>query len=215
MPEIVIHNIINIYRNFLWTSDIKRHCSALVAWKTLCLPKTEGGLGLFYPKARNRCFLAKQLWSIHLKTDSIWIRWVHHFYLHSDSVWHIQAHQHSSPLWKAIIYVRDILIQYCGSPRESIQLLSTWSSSASPFLVHAYHFFRPTGSIIPWHQVVWEQWSLPKYNFILWLAVLGKLRTRDRLQFLHIDCSCVFCRQEDESHQHLFFLYDWIRCLWS
>jgi hypothetical protein len=27
--------------------------------------------------------------------------------------------------------------------------------------------------------VIWEQWSLSKYSFILWLAVLGKLRTRE------------------------------------
>ena len=26
---------------------------------------------------------------------------------------------------------------------------------------------------------------------------------------------CVFCRQEDESHQHLFFLCGWSRNLWS
>jgi hypothetical protein len=39
MPEIVIHNIISICRNFLWTGDARRHHSALVAWKTLCLPK--------------------------------------------------------------------------------------------------------------------------------------------------------------------------------
>jgi hypothetical protein len=70
MPEIVIHNIISICRNFLWTRDARRHHSALVAWKTLCLPKAEGGLGLFDLKARNQSFLTKQLWNIHLKTDS-------------------------------------------------------------------------------------------------------------------------------------------------
>jgi hypothetical protein len=50
------------------------------------MPKAEGGLGLFDLKARNRSFLAKQLWNIHLKTDSVWIRWVHHFYLSSDTI---------------------------------------------------------------------------------------------------------------------------------
>jgi hypothetical protein len=43
----------------------------LVAWKHICLPKAEGGLGLYDIKARNNCFLAKQLWNIHLKSDSI------------------------------------------------------------------------------------------------------------------------------------------------
>jgi hypothetical protein len=33
--EIVVRNIISICRNFLWTGDVRRGTSALVAWKTL------------------------------------------------------------------------------------------------------------------------------------------------------------------------------------
>ena len=61
MPEVVLTKIISIYRNFLWRGDTRRNSSALVAWKFLCLPKMEGGLGLFDLRARNRSFLAKQL----------------------------------------------------------------------------------------------------------------------------------------------------------
>ena len=110
IPEIVINNIISICRNFLWTGDVRRSSSALIAWKSLYLPKAEEGLGLFDLRACNRSFLAKQLWNIHLKTYSGWIRWVHHFYLSSDTIWTAQAHQHSSPLWKSIISVRDMHI---------------------------------------------------------------------------------------------------------
>ena len=62
------------------------------------MPKAEGGLGLFYLKARNISFFAKQLWNIHLKTDFVWIRWVHHFYLSSGTIWTVTAHHSSSPL---------------------------------------------------------------------------------------------------------------------
>jgi hypothetical protein len=57
MPEVVLHRLTSICRNFLWTGNIGRNGSALVAWKFLCLPKVEGGLGLFDFKARNRSFL--------------------------------------------------------------------------------------------------------------------------------------------------------------
>ena len=80
---------------------------------------------------------------------------------------------------------------------------------------HAYHFFRPVGSTNSWHRVVWEQWSLTKYSFILWLVVLGKFRTRDRLRFIHINPTCVFCRQEEESHNDLFFTCGWTCHLWD
>jgi hypothetical protein len=61
MPSLVIRQIIYICKNFLWTDNILRNKFALVAWKTICLPKNKGGLGLFDIKARNKSFLAKQL----------------------------------------------------------------------------------------------------------------------------------------------------------
>jgi hypothetical protein len=61
LPEIVIRQITSIYRNFLWTGDVRKSTYALVAWKYVCLPKAEGGLRLFDIKARNMSFLAKQL----------------------------------------------------------------------------------------------------------------------------------------------------------
>ena len=195
IPDVVMRNIISICRNFLWTCDVQRSTSALVAWKNICMPKTKGGLGLFDLRARNRSFLGKQLWNVHFKTDSVWIRWIHHFYLSSGTIWTVQAHHSTSLLWKAIISVRDLILQHCGDSESSITLMSSWSTGAGSFMSHAYDFFRPVGSTISRVRVIWEQWSLSKYSFILWLAVLGKLRTRDRLSFVPIDPNCVFCRQ--------------------
>jgi hypothetical protein len=87
MPEVFLYQNISICRNFLLTGDTRKNGSALVAWKFLCLPKMEGGLGLFDLKARNRSFLVKQLGNLHLKTNLVWIRWVHHFYLSNDDIW--------------------------------------------------------------------------------------------------------------------------------
>ena len=44
---------------------------------------------------------------------------------------------------------------------------------------------------------------MPRYNFILWLAVLGRLRTKDRLHFLQSDLTCVFCQDEEETQSPL------------
>lgn len=40
----------------------------------VCLPKKEGGSGLFDIKAGNRSFLAKQLCNVNSKIDSLWIQ---------------------------------------------------------------------------------------------------------------------------------------------
>jgi hypothetical protein len=95
----------------------------LVAWCTVCLPKNEGGLSLFDIRARNNSFLAKQIWNIYLKADSIWIQWVHHYYLHTHSIWDTTAHPSSSPLWKSIINFRDKLVEIGGGQSHVLSLM--------------------------------------------------------------------------------------------
>ncbi|GER47425.1 RNA-directed DNA polymerase (reversetranscriptase)-related family protein [Striga asiatica] len=61
---------------FLWGSR-----SAAVAWDCLSLPCSEGRLGLRDLKTWNFALLARTLWNIHAKKDTLWFRWVHHIYL--------------------------------------------------------------------------------------------------------------------------------------
>ena len=215
MPCAVIMQITCLCRNFLWTGDICRSKSALVAWKTVCLPKKEGGLGLLNIQISNNSFIAKQLWNIHQKQDSIWIRWIHHYYLHANSIWNVQIHKASSPLWKSIILLKNQLVQSYGSHLLVIDLMADWERREGGFTYNAYASLRPRNPAVPWEKIVWEPWSLPRCNFILWLAMLGKLRTRDRLRFIPTDTFCTFCSQEEESHGHLFFGCTWTSSLWN
>uniref|UniRef100_A0A6N2LZA0 Reverse transcriptase domain-containing protein n=1 Tax=Salix viminalis TaxID=40686 RepID=A0A6N2LZA0_SALVM len=57
LSDIVITNTIRLCRIFLWIGNVQKSHSALVAWKNVCLPKQEGGVGLFDIKARNKSFL--------------------------------------------------------------------------------------------------------------------------------------------------------------
>ena len=49
--------------------------------------------------------------------------------------------------------------------------------------------------------------SLPKHKFIMWLAMLGRLRTKDFLWRIGVieDQDCLLCSREYEHVQHLFF----------
>ena len=123
MSRAVLQQITSLCRNFLWTSDILRSKSALMAWKFVCLPKKKGGLGLPDLKARNSSFIAKQLWSIHLQTDSIWIWWIHHFYLQTHTIWDTPTKKTSSPLWKSIINLKNQLLEDCGGHLVVIALM--------------------------------------------------------------------------------------------
>ncbi|XP_022895208.1 uncharacterized protein LOC111409387 [Olea europaea var. sylvestris] len=100
----IISRIVSLCRNFLWGSK-----KPLVAWKNLCLPKAEGGLGLKDLKTWNLVLLAKFLWNIHKKKDTLWIRWVHHAYLNGTCIWEVRPKKDHSPLFKKLLEIRDFI----------------------------------------------------------------------------------------------------------
>ncbi|KAL0292115.1 UNVERIFIED_CONTAM: hypothetical protein Sangu_3257100 [Sesamum angustifolium] len=78
----VVEKIHRLCRNFLWNS--KR---APVAWEDICHPKNEGGLGIRHTQTWNVALLARVLWNIHRKADTLWVQWVDAVYLKGGSVW--------------------------------------------------------------------------------------------------------------------------------
>ena len=213
IPTTVLSRIISICRNFLWTGDIRKCHSALVAWKDVCLPKDEGGLGISDLKVLNQCFLAKHLWDIHLMADTLWIQWLHHYYLGQQCIWESTAPRSASPMWKAIVATKDGLMVKFGNKELILEKFEAWRKGR--LLRNLYSDLRPRGNLVNWTKGVWEAWSLPKHTFILWLALKGKLKTKDRLSFAAIDLTCTLCGEESESHRHLFFHCPWTYELWS
>ncbi|XP_042379905.1 uncharacterized protein LOC121972287 [Zingiber officinale] len=71
LPQGVIDHIYSICRSFMWTSR-----RPPIAWSELVRPKREGGLGLRDLRAWNQALLAKVLWRVQDKQDTLWIRWI-------------------------------------------------------------------------------------------------------------------------------------------
>ncbi|XP_057958526.1 uncharacterized protein LOC131151289 [Malania oleifera] len=70
IPNNVLEHIVKLCRAFFWGGRRK----PLVAWKEVCIPKDEGGLGVFDLKAWNMTLLSKTLWNVQAKKDSLWSR---------------------------------------------------------------------------------------------------------------------------------------------
>ncbi|XP_042003863.1 uncharacterized protein LOC121752841 [Salvia splendens] len=68
----VTTRLVAIARQFLWGSKFSK-----VAWKDVCLPREEGGLGLRDLDSWNTALHVKILWNIFAKKDTLWIQWVH------------------------------------------------------------------------------------------------------------------------------------------
>lgn len=75
---------------------------------------------------------------------------------------------------------------------------------------------RTARSVCSWHKGVWFSNSTPKYAFIMWVAVNGRLQTADRMQKWNssINTTCSLCQEAPESCIHLFFGCDYSGTVW-
>jgi hypothetical protein len=114
LPKKVIHKINAICRSFLWSGGTTITKKAPVAWDHVCSSKAHGGLNLISLEEWNQANLAKLLWNINNKADSLWIRWIHSYYIKQDHLMTMSVNNSGSWIWKAILKQRVALLQIQG-----------------------------------------------------------------------------------------------------
>ena len=78
-------------------------------------------------------------------------------------------------------------------------------------------YFRVKLLEVSWSRLVWFSMAIPRHAFMLWLAFIKRLCTRDRLiQWEQTgDTARVFCRSHLESRNSLFFEWSFTRRVWK
>lgn len=64
-----------------------------------------------------------------------------------------------------------------------------------------------------WSSVVWFKHATPKYSFVTWMAMRGRLSTGD--WNINVDASCVLCQEPLETADHLFFKCPYSAHIWE
>ena len=96
--------------------------------------------------------------------------------------------------------------------RDHIKLIPSSSGTfSSKSTWQALRVRRPK---VPWHALVWFSEAIPKTGIILWLAIRGRLGTKDRLH-TGISPYCLLCDACFESHDHLFFNCTFSKTIWE
>lgn len=72
LPKGCIKSIESLCCRFLWNGNISERALAKVAWKTVCLPKAEGGLGLRDLSLWNKTLCLKLVWLLFSENESLW-----------------------------------------------------------------------------------------------------------------------------------------------
>ncbi|CAH9107180.1 unnamed protein product [Cuscuta europaea] len=197
-------------RLFLWGCKHSK-----VAWCDVCLPKSEGGLGVRDTKVWNNALLSRTLWNIHAKQDSLWVKWVHGVYLQGRCVWTFVPHTKDSRLMKALANVRDLILSKFPSLGMAVNFLEKSSLLGKLSSSKVYELLRTKGTAHPWMSFIWKSYIPPKFSFITWLAFRGRLATYDSLGFLDINDACLFCKGGPETVPHLYFECTFTGQVWT
>ncbi|KAL6506024.1 hypothetical protein OROHE_022743 [Orobanche hederae] len=198
-----------ICRKFLWSGDVGESKKAPVAWEDVCRPRMEGGLNLVHLPTWNKTSMLKLLWALHKKSDRLWVKWIHAYYIKEAQIMNMEAPCRASFLLKKILKCRSLI----SGNSEWQELLR---DDHFP-MKKAYLLIRPAIQKMDWRDLILNSCATPRAKFILWLALHRRLATKDRLQVfgVNIDETCVFCHQDRETIDHLLFNCSITKSVWS
>ena len=76
---------------------------------------------------------------------------------------------------------------------------------------------REVGSPCAWGKSIWFSQASPKFDFMTWIAMRGRLATMDRISGWSqgVDTTCVLCKAASETRNHLFFECSFSSQIWE
>ncbi|XBI00206.1 hypothetical protein VPH35_129330 [Triticum aestivum] len=150
----LIAKLTAIIRNFWWTGieeEPRSRALCLRAWKDICIPKSEGGLGIRNIQAMNRGLVLSAAWRIAENPDCFLSRVLKSKYFPDSSIWRASSKVPKSAFWSSILKIRHLL--YSNSFYQLIEgdssIWSTpwcpvWESIYDHLIIQPGHFIYPS-----------------------------------------------------------------------
>lgn len=79
-----------------------------MAWETVCLPKSAGGLNLLNLRMWNQAAICKLLWALSMKKEKLWITWVHSYYIKNQDMKTMPIPTQAAWMIRKIITMRKV-----------------------------------------------------------------------------------------------------------
>uniref|UniRef100_A0A453F4P8 Reverse transcriptase domain-containing protein n=1 Tax=Aegilops tauschii subsp. strangulata TaxID=200361 RepID=A0A453F4P8_AEGTS len=96
-------------KKFFWQETDGRRRYHLVKWSRICRSKNKGGLGVKDLHRQNISLLTKWWWKLETQ-QGLWQDVIHAKYLRNDMVPSVKSKFGDSPIWKAIMKVKEIYL---------------------------------------------------------------------------------------------------------
>lgn len=170
----------------------------------MCKPKSTRGFNIIDICIWNKATISKYFLNLCKKKDRLWIQWVHMYYVKDKLLWDINPTQ-ASWVVRKLIKAKGTF-EVAGYNYEDIRNTHQFS------IKKLYNKLRGEFQKVSWRRMMCNNYSCPKWIFVLQLVAHDRLYTKDRLSKWGIvqDLICPLCDSEDESIEHLFF-----RCAYS
>lgn len=206
LPQEVIDQINQISRNYLWSGNVECKRAPYISWSTICTHKKHGGLGLKNLAAWNKASIAKLVWSIAMKNDILWVKWVHGKYLKSTDWWEHKAPPDCSWYRKKTVKIKVVF-------KHTLSASSGLTTS---------HYSVKTGYLWllgnkenkPWSTILWSRTVTPRHTFTTWLFFHRRIPVKSRLAQLFTQTEglpCALCNEAEETIDNLFFYCAWAK----
>lgn len=142
--------------------------------------------------------MLKLLWNMCNKTDSLWVKWVHSYYVKRHNIMDLQIKASSTWILRSIMKLRDFI--------HDNQARWADMTMRKKFQCRVVYQAILVSPIMPWCKLLLNNLATPRATIILWLVCHIKLATKSRLfKFGMVDNNtCVLCNSE-EILSHLFF----------
>ncbi|KAJ8427228.1 LOW QUALITY PROTEIN: hypothetical protein Cgig2_028752 [Carnegiea gigantea] len=195
----VLDTITQISRNFLWSEAADYKCTPHISWKTICLPKKSGALGVKDLTAWNKAKIAKLIWVIAEKKDIC--GW-----------WDYKPPQDCSWYWRKICYVKEVFKKECTN-----QNTWEWRGQEAYTLKEGYKWLLGDAPRVSWTRAVWTRTHIPRHAFISWILMHHRLPTKKRISKFKEshDTACDMCNASEEDDDHIIFQCRYAKEVWA
>uniref|UniRef100_A0A2N9FKR8 Reverse transcriptase zinc-binding domain-containing protein n=1 Tax=Fagus sylvatica TaxID=28930 RepID=A0A2N9FKR8_FAGSY len=244
LPKKLCNELDGVVIRFLWSpKKLSNKCYTLMAWKDLCLPFEQGGLGFRSYESFNETMIAKLAWGackLVGSEDSIlvwnkpWIPGLPNFKPVPKASLDIipcltvtqlmnEAKSHWNQNMLSSLFDQDTILAIQNIPRWRVNQQDRWiwlKTYTREFSVKSA--FRKACQVDLGIEVnavmkkIWQTQLHQRLKMLLWRIAAGVLPTSDSLiRFLpNLEISCPFCNVCDESLIHLLWECSITRAIW-
>ncbi|KAJ3691188.1 hypothetical protein LUZ61_020352 [Rhynchospora tenuis] len=217
LPAWLLKHLEGLRRSFFWKGKSKclgGHC--LVAWSKCCLPKENGGLGIFSLDLQNQALLSKWLWKLTTQQNSLWTSTISDLF-GTTNLQLLSAHELISIGLRDILRNMDFFSASVTIATDQ-SLTWRWTSQGTYTANSAYKVLADTGVRCLYQARLWKTKVPPKIKIFLWLLLQDRLLTQENLILRGWPTiqSCTTCRSlVMETSIHLFIQCPFAHRLWD